>query len=372
MISKNNDTSILDIDGSILEAGGQLIRNTIAYSVITNQSIKINNIRQGRTKPGLRQQHLECVMMAKEICNATISNNDLYSKELLFIPDKINYDFKYCFNSMSRGSASLILQCITPILLFSNIHLNELTIYGGTNVSFSPPIDFIKHVLFTTLQLFGINASVIIKNRGYLSGKYGATILNIVPLNSESQLKPIDITSKGTLLDLPTCYIHGYCEKNYLDDIITEISNLIKCNFDTTEVDIISTENSKNQIIGFSLIAKTTTNCYINGSAVLYINIKKNYKNLLKSIVNYGVNQYNKQLNDSDLCVDEYLQDQLIIFMALTKGISKIKTGKITLHTKTSIYFSELMTNARFTIENIDDNHNIIICTSNYIHKNKI
>jgi RNA 3'-terminal phosphate cyclase (ATP) len=46
-------------------------------------------------------------------------------------------------------------------------------------------------------------------------------------------------------------------------------------------------------------------------------------------------------------CTDEYLQDQLIIFMALAKGTSKIKTGPLSLHTETSIFFTQLLTGVR-------------------------
>lgn len=43
-------------------------------------------------------------------------------------------------------------------------------------------------------------------------------------------------------------------------------------------------------------------------------------------------------------CVDRYMQDQLIIFMALASGTSKIKVGDITMHTKTAIYIAETIT----------------------------
>jgi len=45
------------------------------------------------------------------------------------------------------------------------------------------------------------------------------------------------------------------------------------------------------------------------------------------------------------------MQDQLIIFMALAKGTSAIKTGPLEMHTKTSIHYAELLTGAKFTIE---------------------
>lgn len=51
-------------------------------------------------------------------------------------------------------------------------------------------------------------------------------------------------------------------------------------------------------------------------------------------------------------CLDEHGQDQIIIFMALAKGTSFIKIGKITMHTETAIYITERLLNVRkiFTI----------------------
>ena len=49
-----------------------------------------------------------------------------------------------------------------------------------------------------------------------------------------------------------------------------------------------------------------------------------------------------------EACVDTYLQDQLIMLMALAKGYSKIKTGPITMHTKTAIYIAVKMTKVSF------------------------
>ena len=49
---------------------------------------------------------------------------------------------------------------------------------------------------------------------------------------------------------------------------------------------------------------------------------------------------------DQGGCVDEFAQDQVIVFMALASGVSRVRTGKLTLHTETSIYFSEQLTGA--------------------------
>lgn len=52
-----------------------------------------------------------------------------------------------------------------------------------------------------------------------------------------------------------------------------------------------------------------------------------------------------------------YLQDQLIIFMALAEGKSKILTGPISLHTSTVIHYSEIMAGVKFKITKVTPNN---------------
>lgn len=63
-------------------------------------------------------------------------------------------------------------------------------------------------------------------------------------------------------------------------------------------------------------------------------------------------------------CVDQYVQDQLIIFMALAEGKTRVKTGPITSHTEKAIAVTEMFTDEKiFTITKLDNDCNIIECT---------
>src|SRR5262245_52029788 len=63
---------IIEIDGSHGEGGGQILRSSLALSIVTGKPFRIEKIRAGRKKPGLMRQHLTAVTAAGRICNAKI------------------------------------------------------------------------------------------------------------------------------------------------------------------------------------------------------------------------------------------------------------------------------------------------------------
>jgi RNA 3'-terminal phosphate cyclase (ATP) len=203
----------ITIDGSILEGGGQILRNSIAYSAITTQPIKINNIRGNRSKPGIKKQHLAGILSAKQICKAETEGLELNSIQLTFIPNEIKHNVlenPIKVDIGSAGACSLVIQTILPILFYSktNTHTN-ISITGGTNVDFSPPIDFFIHILLPTLTILDISAKIVVEKRGYMPKSGGKLNLQVESSNnSNMSFNSIQLISKGQLIDKPICYIH--------------------------------------------------------------------------------------------------------------------------------------------------------------------
>ncbi len=119
--------SLVEIDGSYGEGGGQVLRTALALSAITGRATRVYNIRAGRKNPGLAPQHLTGVLAAASICGASVRGAEIGSTELLFSPgsarwprrSSYEFDVTEAAGRGSAGSVTLVLQTILLPLVLS-------------------------------------------------------------------------------------------------------------------------------------------------------------------------------------------------------------------------------------------------------------
>src|SRR5262245_17589206 len=100
--------TMITIDGSRGEGGGQVLRTALSLSLATGQPFRIDGIRAGRKKPGLLRQHLTAVRAATAVGDAHVEGDALGSSALTFAPHAIKPG-EYRFAVASAGSATLVL-----------------------------------------------------------------------------------------------------------------------------------------------------------------------------------------------------------------------------------------------------------------------
>src|SRR5687767_15142003 len=98
---------MLTIDGSQGEGGGQVLRTSLALSLVTGTPFRIERIRATRRTPGLLRQHLTAVRAAAEVGGAEVSGAALGSSELVFRPARVRAG-EYAFSIGTAGSTSLV------------------------------------------------------------------------------------------------------------------------------------------------------------------------------------------------------------------------------------------------------------------------
>jgi len=70
---------MIEIDGSLGEGGGQILRTSLSLSLVTGIPFRMDKIRGGRERAGLLRQHLAAVLAAAEIGDAAVDGTFLGS-----------------------------------------------------------------------------------------------------------------------------------------------------------------------------------------------------------------------------------------------------------------------------------------------------
>lgn len=323
---------LIEIDGSYGEGGGQVLRSAIAVSAITGRGVKIRNIRKNRPKPGLGVQHIKSIELAVMITGATVEGLVPGSTGITFLPGEIRGG-EYTLDLGTAGSISLVLQSVTPIACFAPSQLT-LHVSGGTDVRWSPTIDYFQNVTLPALRLFGFKGSLQLESRGYYplgGGKVTATIepARLHGIRADVPLSP-SVKGISACSRLPSHVAKRQADaaKKYLEGMGIEVKE-------------ISQEVRKDMSTGSSI---TLFSGYLGGSAL-------GERGVPAEKVGAEAAAIIANEIESGAAVDPFMCDQLITFMALSKGSSVITTGSVTSHAVTNMWIMEKMTGRQFTVE---------------------
>jgi len=328
---------MIEIDGSF--GYGQLLRTAIALSALTLKSVKIFNIRKRRPKPGLMAQHLTGAKIAAEFCKAETKGLKLYSTELEFVPKELNIPSRKKIDIGTAGSIGLLLQTLFPIILFGDKEV-ELEIRGGTAGLGAPPIEYLQNILFPILTKFGIKLpEVEIVRYGFYPRGGGIVKCKIYPVK---ELKHIELVERGEVKDIEGISVCGSLPKHIAERQANSARKLLFERGYNSEIKALAVNtfspgtcitlwaNCENTILGSdSLGAKGKPAEKVGKEAA---------KDLLNSI-------------NSNVALDKHMADQIIPFIALAKGKSKIKVEEITEHCLTNMKVCEKILNVEFQVD---------------------
>ena len=324
----------LKIDGSYGEGGGQIIRTAVTLSSITGIPIEIENIRKGREVSGLRPQHLTGIKILSKICNAKVEGLHVGSTALRFFPSKIN-DSILKENIGTAGSIPLILQVLIPAVAISKKNL-KLSITGGTDVAWSPTSNYTKFVLQEAYSRIGITFSTDIKRRGYYPKGGGLVDVQVSPLEKITPISLLKRTKKKVTLLCSYSMLSKESVENEVNDARKIIeSKGMSCDFEIKDEPALDK--------GCSLLAYACDNSSIIGSDTIY---NRDLKGIGKIVAD--------RFLESDLGVDLFLSDMLVVPLALVSETSVFRVKRITKHLETNLFVTSKITNCKYGIGKLD------------------
>jgi len=315
---------ILNIDGSMGEGGGQVLRTCLSLSALTGRSFYLFNIRSGRSTPGLRPQHLTAVKAAAAVCSADLKGASLNSTDLEFRPGssprggRYRFDVSESAQGGSAGATTLILQTLLWPLSFADT-TTHLTLLGGTHVPFSPSFHYLNHVALPLFASLGSDFEMELEAWGWYP--MGGGILT-------ASVKPIRELRGSAIVHSSSRAVHGLAAVTNLPSHIPQrmaqrAHNLLQ-DADLTP-DIRPLRAS-----GRGPGAGITIWRYGAGATSLG---RKGMP--AEKVAEAAVTELLEFLRQP-AAVDKHLADQLLLPMALAHGQSSFFTNSLTAHTFTN------------------------------------
>lgn len=187
---------MLTIDGAFGEGGGQILRSSLALSMVTGEPVRIERIRARRRQPGLRQQHLTALHAAVEVCHARVEGAALGSTEVTFRPGPVTPG-EYRFAVGTAGSCTLVLQTVLPALMIAP-GPSRLALEGGTHNPLAPPFDFLARAFLPLVNRMGPQVSASLDRPGFFPAGGGKVTVAVQPAG---RLRGFDLSQRGAILE---------------------------------------------------------------------------------------------------------------------------------------------------------------------------
>jgi RNA 3'-terminal phosphate cyclase (ATP) len=336
---------MIEVDGSQKSGSGTILRLSIALSAILGEPLHIYNIRQSRPQPGLKPQHLEAVLTAARLCNAKVDGARKNSRELWFEPRRVrggNIEAEIG----TAGSISMLIMTVLPICTLTENAVQLHVSKGGTDVSHSPTINYLRFVLLPILSRMGFDATLNVQKYGYYPKGMGEVTLTVQPC---TVLKPLRLDDYGNLKAIKGVSVCTFlADRRVAERQAQTTSNCLKEKGYTADIQIVNDKSNPLQK-GSSIVlwAETDTGTVLGADAIG--ELRKTSETVGKEAAEKLVSEISAKPT-----VDMHLADMLIPYVALAHGTSTFLTRMISDHLESNIWLVEEMLDVCFTVERAD------------------
>ncbi len=319
-----NATEFLTIDGSQGEGGGQILRSSIALSALFLRPIRVVSIRAKRRNPGLQPQHIAAVKAVASLCAAETTGLVIGSPQIEFFPQRIEGG-KFSLDVGTAGAVTLILQTLFIAGSGTDSPI-EIQLTGGTDVPWSPPLDYVDLVTLFILRRFGYEASLHLIKRGFYPRGGGRVEARISP----SRIDRIELATRGEIRKVLGI---SYAEERLSRGRVAErqreaASDVLGKRFPGTELQI-EVEYSSSFSLGSGVVLVAEAEFSRLGSSSL------GEKGKRAETVGEEAAQVLCEELSSEAALDSHMADQVVPYLAISGG--RVSISRVTQHTITNL-----------------------------------
>ncbi|HZU39050.1 MAG TPA: RNA 3'-terminal phosphate cyclase [Gemmataceae bacterium] len=315
--------SLLELDGSFGEGGGQILRTSLALSLLTGRAFHLANVRAGRPKPGLQPQHLQSVRAAAAVGHAQLRGAALCSTDLVFEPGPI-VSGKYRFDIGTAGATGLVLQTIYLPLALRGDGPSELTLIGGTHVTTSPCFHFLDITWRRYLEASGLHLRLRLQRPGFYPRGGGLVEAFLQPCR---HLRGIRLGERGEVRATGFSAVAGLPES-----IAKRQARRAAFRLQQLGLEAVLREEQWEGGPGTVLAVILNT----QPVPTLFFGLGARGKPA-ERVADEAVDQVSAYLRAGPALVDAHSADQIVLPLALAEGPSEYRVAEVTRHLTTNI-----------------------------------
>ena len=311
---------LVQIDGSLGEGGGQVLRTALGLSMTTGRPFVIRGIRARRRRPGLLRQHLTAVQAAQELCGARVSGAEIRSHELQFEPSELRAG-EYYFSIGTAGSTTLVLHALLPALLA--VGDSRVILEGGTHNPWAPPFEHIQLALSPVLRRMGATLELTLDRHGFHPAGGGRVVATF---GKARALQPIELLERGS-----TARRWARAKVSRLDRSIAErelqvVARRLGFAREELQVDEVDDSPGPGNVISICIESKQACDVFTGFGQPT---------RRAEAVASDAVREAKNYLA-ADVPVGEHLADQLMIPFALA-GAGRFRTLPLSSHALTNL-----------------------------------
>jgi RNA 3'-terminal phosphate cyclase (ATP) len=330
---------MLTIDGAQGEGGGQILRSSLALSLVTQTPVRIDRIRARRRRPGLMRQHLTAVRAAQAISGARVEGAELGSESITFTPGAVTPG-EYELSVGTAGSTGLVFQTVLPALATASAP-STIRLRGGTHNPSAPPFDFLERALLPVVARMGPVVRASLERPGFYPAGGGRVVYSIEPCK---KLMPIELVDPGEIQRVDvTATVAGLASQIAERELAVVLGELE-----------LSADRGRIRELPPAYGPGNTLNVDVVSAALTEVFTGFGEKGIRAEDVAVQVARQVRAYLRSGAPVGPHLADQLLMWLALAGG-GRFRTTAPTAHTTTHAEVIHAFLDVRVLVEHIED-----------------
>jgi RNA 3'-phosphate cyclase len=332
---------MIEVDGSMMEGGGQILRMALSYGAILGIPTRVYNIRAGRSRPGLRPQHLKTAETVAKMCGGEVDGLRIGSTEVVLRPGSMPGG-NFVVDIGTAGSMTLMLQCLAPIAAFSGAP-TRLVIRGGTNVRWSPPTPFMENVIWAALRVMGFQGRLSVQREGFYPKGGGLVTADFSPVEGLSHM----FAPGGRVSAVRGVSICGRLPGHVAERQGRAAEARLREAGMDADIDVRVASGRESPLSPGSVIC-----LWADGSPGVFMG-SSSLGERGKPAERVGREAAGDLLHEvgSGAAVDRYTGDNLILWCSLASGESDFTVSELTPHTETAVELARIFTGADIRVD---------------------